>query len=106
MPSPGDFPRRWLTAKVIEFRIGNFHAKMATGRGAVPVESARILSMAVPKRRQSRARTGMRRAHDFKKPKQLTYCPQCSAAVPTHRVCPKCGHYMGRTIVEQEKKKK
>lgn len=57
--------------------------------------------MAVPKRRHSNARTGSRRAHDNIKPKQLTYCPQCTTAVPTHVVCPTCGHYMGRTIVEQ-----
>jgi large subunit ribosomal protein L32 len=58
--------------------------------------------MAVPKRRQSNSKTGSRRAHDRKKPKQLTYCPQCSTAVPTHTICPKCGYYMGRTIVESE----
>lgn len=58
--------------------------------------------MAVPKRRHSNARTGTRRAHDFKKPKQLLYCPQCSTAVPPHTVCPKCGHYAGRKVVETE----
>lgn len=56
--------------------------------------------MAVPKRRQSNARTGSRRAHNAIKPKQLTYCPQCSNSVPTHTICPKCGYYAGRTIVE------
>jgi large subunit ribosomal protein L32 len=58
--------------------------------------------MAVPKRRQSNQKTRSRRAHDHKKPKQLTYCPQCSHAVPTHTICPNCGHYMGRTVVEAE----
>lgn len=58
--------------------------------------------MAVPKRRQSNARTGSRRAHDFKTPKQLSTCEQCSTAIPTHVVCPNCGHYMGRKIVETE----
>jgi large subunit ribosomal protein L32 len=56
--------------------------------------------MAVPKRRQSNARSGTRRAHDFIKPKQLSYCPQCSTAIPTHVICPKCGHYQGRKLVE------
>lgn len=59
-------------------------------------------SMAVPKRRQSNSKTGSRRAHDAKKPRQLTYCRQCSTAVPTHMICPKCGYYMGRTVVETE----
>ena len=56
--------------------------------------------MAVPKRKHSNSRTGKRRAHDSKKPKQLTYCPKCSVAVPTHVVCPKCGTYMGRVVME------
>ena len=56
--------------------------------------------MAVPKRRHSNARTGTRRAHDAKKPKELSFCPQCSSPVPSHTVCPKCGHYAGRKIVD------
>lgn len=61
--------------------------------------------MAVPKRKQSNARTGSRRAHDALKAKELTYCPQCSTALPTHVVCPKCGYYMGRTVVYMEEGK-
>lgn len=56
--------------------------------------------MAVPKRRQSNSRTGRRRAHDAKKPKQLFFCPKCSGATLNHVVCPKCGYYMGRVVVE------
>jgi large subunit ribosomal protein L32 len=69
-------------------------------RGRTQLVSNKQLAMAVPKRRQSNQKTGSRRAHDHKKPKQLTYCPQCSTAVPTHTICPKCGFYMGRTMVE------
>jgi large subunit ribosomal protein L32 len=58
--------------------------------------------MAVPKRRHSNARTGSRRAHDFKKPIQLRTCPECSTAIPQHVICPKCGHYMGRKVVDVE----
>ena len=58
--------------------------------------------MAVPKRKHSNSRTGKRRSHDAQKPRQLTYCPTCSTAVPTHVVCPKCGQYMGRKVVETE----
>ena len=61
-----------------------------------------VVPMAVPKRRQSNARTGTRRAHDAKKPKQLHYCPQCSTAVPSHVICPNCGYYMGRVVVAAE----
>lgn len=54
--------------------------------------------MAVPKRKQSNARTGARRSHHAKRPRQLCYCPKCSTAVPTHVACPKCGYYMGRVV--------
>jgi large subunit ribosomal protein L32 len=58
--------------------------------------------MAVPKRRQSNSRTGTRRAHDFKKPRALHYCPKCSTALPSHVICPNCGSYMGRPVVTIE----
>ena len=58
--------------------------------------------MAVPKRKHSNSRTGKRRSHDALKPKQLTFCPKCSSALPTHVICPNCGYYMGRTIVEPD----
>jgi large subunit ribosomal protein L32 len=60
--------------------------------------------MAVPKRRQTNSRQGMRRSHDRKKPKQLHYCTQCSTSIPSHVVCPKCGYYMGRVLVAMEDK--
>jgi len=55
--------------------------------------------MAVPKRRQSNQTTRSRRAPDFLAPRQLTYCPTCGKAVPTHRICATCGHYQGRPVV-------
>ncbi len=58
--------------------------------------------MAVPKRKHSNSRTGTRRAHDAKHPRQLMPCPQCSTPVPSHVICPNCGHYMDRKIVEIE----
>lgn len=56
--------------------------------------------MAVPKRNHSNSRSGKRRSHDHLKKRQLAFCPQCSTSVPTHTICPKCGYYMGRTLVE------
>ena len=61
--------------------------------------------MAVPKRRHSNSRTGMRRSHDAKTAKQLAPCPKCSTRIPTHVICPNCGHYMGRPIMEMKEVK-
>ena len=58
--------------------------------------------MAVPKRRQSNQKTRSRRAHDVLTPRQLTFCSNCGKAVPTHRICGTCGHYMGRAVVKAE----
>jgi large subunit ribosomal protein L32 len=58
------------------------------------------LAMAVPKRKSSNSRSGSRSANKALKPMKLEYCPQCSTAIPSHRVCPNCGHYMGRAMVE------
>lgn len=58
--------------------------------------------MAVPKRRQSKSKSRKRRAHDFVKPMKLQYCSQCGTAVPSHVVCPNCGHYQGRPMVNTE----
>jgi large subunit ribosomal protein L32 len=58
--------------------------------------------MAVPKRKHSNSRTGKRRSHDRLKPRQLTSCSQCSTAIPTHVICPKCGYYMGREVIKME----
>ncbi|MDG2469809.1 MAG: 50S ribosomal protein L32 [Pirellulaceae bacterium] len=58
--------------------------------------------MAVPKRKHSNSRTGKRRSHDSKRPKQLTVCPKCSTSLPTHVVCPTCGYYMGRTVLASD----
>ncbi len=60
--------------------------------------------MAVPRSRNSNSRSGKRRAHDHVKKRQLGFCPQCSTAVPTHVICPKCGYYQGRTVVQQAEK--
>ncbi|WP_145196504.1 MULTISPECIES: 50S ribosomal protein L32 [Thalassoglobus] len=58
--------------------------------------------MAVPKRRHSKSRSRKKRSHNALKPMKLQYCPQCGTAVPSHVVCPNCGNYHGRTMVETE----
>jgi large subunit ribosomal protein L32 len=53
-----------------------------------------------PKRRHSKARTHTRRAHDFLKKQSLSTCPHCQEAKLPHRVCPKCGYYKGREVIQ------
>lgn len=55
--------------------------------------------MAVPKKRTSRSRAGMRRAHDFLILTAATEsCPACGATKERHRVCAACGDYRGRKV--------
>ncbi|MDR3109063.1 MAG: 50S ribosomal protein L32 [Planctomycetaceae bacterium] len=61
--------------------------------------------MAVPKRKHSNARTGSRRSHDHKPLIQRTSCAECSTAIPTHVVCPKCGYYNGKIVDETAARK-
>lgn len=56
-----------------------------------------------PKRRHSKKRTSTRRAHDALQGHSLSECPNCHEKKMPHRVCPKCGHYKGREILETEK---
>ncbi|HKP90250.1 MAG TPA: 50S ribosomal protein L32 [Thermoleophilaceae bacterium] len=55
--------------------------------------------MAVPKQKQSHARTNKRRSQHKIQPPRLQSCPQCHSPVLPHRVCPTCGHYRGREVV-------
>ena len=49
--------------------------------------------MAVPKRRQSRHRSGNRSHHLKLTPAQLVPCKKCSAKILPHHVCWSCGWY-------------
>jgi large subunit ribosomal protein L32 len=60
--------------------------------------------MAVPKRRTSHAKQGMRRSHHHLKPLAIQYCGNCEQPVLPHRVCPNCGHYQGRLVAEEKTK--
>lgn len=55
--------------------------------------------MALPKKRQSKARSRKRRTH-YKSPAvATTSCAQCSQIKMPHRACPSCGYYRGRPVV-------
>jgi len=56
--------------------------------------------VAVPKRRTSKSKRNMRRAHQKISAPHLVPCPQCHELKPTHRVCLNCGHYKDREAVK------
>ncbi|HMK37272.1 MAG TPA: 50S ribosomal protein L32 [Desulfomonilaceae bacterium] len=57
--------------------------------------------MPVPKKRVSRTRRDKRRTHKKVAPVNLVQCPGCSQPMMPHRICPNCGFYKGRTVIEQ-----
>jgi large subunit ribosomal protein L32 len=58
--------------------------------------------MGVPKRKVSKARRDKRRAHKALTVPALSNCSQCNELRLPHRVCPSCGFYHGREIIEAE----
>ncbi len=56
--------------------------------------------MAVPKKKTSRSRRGMRRSHDALSVVQSQECSNCGAAKLSHHVCDSCGHYKGRQVLK------
>jgi large subunit ribosomal protein L32 len=61
--------------------------------------------MPVPKRKTSRGRRDRRRSHDAINPPNLVPCPTCHELRPPHQVCPHCGSYGGKEVVEIKEKK-
>ncbi len=56
----------------------------------------------VPKKRTSKARRDSRRAHDNLSAPSLTACAQCGEMKLSHTVCPHCGSYKGRDVLDIE----
>ena len=59
-----------------------------------------------PKRRHSNTRTRKRRTHDKMTVMTTGACTNCANPVPPHRVCPKCGYYKGRAVLQIKVKEK
>jgi len=63
--------------------------------------------LGVPKRKHSKARTASRRAEWLKiDGPSLSECPQCHELKMPHRVCPKCGYYKEKQVVNIKKQVK
>lgn len=57
---------------------------------------------ALPKQRISRHRQGNRRRHHFIAPLALVACENCGETKRSHHVCPSCGTYRGRQVIQIE----
>jgi len=58
--------------------------------------------VAVPKKKTSASKRGMRRAHASLEAPALVECPQCHKMKRPHHVCPFCGYYDGREVIAVE----
>ncbi|MDH5748678.1 MAG: 50S ribosomal protein L32 [Rhodospirillales bacterium] len=58
--------------------------------------------MAVPKKKTSKSRRDMRRAHDSLKSSVYEECSNCGELKRPHHVCSSCGSYNGRDVTEAE----
>ncbi|MDR1860868.1 MAG: 50S ribosomal protein L32 [Bacteroidales bacterium] len=58
--------------------------------------------MANPKHRHSRTRRDKRRTHDKAEVPTLASCSNCGATVVYHTICPECGYYRGKLVIEKK----
>jgi large subunit ribosomal protein L32 len=58
--------------------------------------------MAVPKKKISKSRRDMRRAHHALAKASYVECANCGELMRPHHVCEHCGQYRGREVVEIE----
>ncbi|AMB99653.1 50S ribosomal protein L32 [Aerococcus urinaehominis] len=56
--------------------------------------------MAVPKRKTSKSRKNKRRTHYKLEVPGMVTCPNCGELRKSHHVCPSCGHYDGKEVVQ------
>ena len=55
--------------------------------------------MGVPTQRHTKGKRNQRRMHIFLKKPTLISCPKCGKSIPPHLVCPNCGYYKGREVI-------
>lgn len=52
-----------------------------------------------PKRKWSKSRRDKRRTHYKAEAPTVGSCPNCGEVKMTHRACPACGYYKGRSVL-------
>lgn len=55
--------------------------------------------MAVPKKKVSKSKRNMRRAHDSLTVSSYAECPECGELKRPHHICESCGQYDGREVI-------
>ncbi|PIP27470.1 MAG: 50S ribosomal protein L32 [Candidatus Moranbacteria bacterium CG23_combo_of_CG06-09_8_20_14_all_39_10] len=60
--------------------------------------------MSTQKQRHTKGRRDRARAELKLSPKNLVKCAKCGAQIKPHIVCPKCGFYKGKEVVDTMKK--
>jgi len=55
--------------------------------------------MAVPKRKTSQSRKGMRRSHHKLTLPTIIRCSRCNNRIERHTICGECGYYRGKPVV-------
>lgn len=58
--------------------------------------------MAVPKKKTSKSKKNMRRAHDSIAAPGISTCPQCQEPKMPHRACANCGTYKGKEVINSD----
>ncbi len=59
----------------------------------------------LPKQRISRHRQGNRRRHDYIVVPALVPCRHCGEKKRAHHVCPSCGWYRNRQVIQIEQRR-
>ena len=57
--------------------------------------------MAVPRKKVSKSKRNMRRAHHRLATVNLAECGNCGELKLPHHICTACGHYNGREVIPQ-----
>ena len=60
--------------------------------------------MPVPKQRHTKSRRNRRRSHHALKGRIFGVCEKCNQPVLPHKVCPNCGTYKSREVIDVLKK--
>jgi large subunit ribosomal protein L32 len=55
--------------------------------------------MGVPTQGHTKSKRNQRRMHIFLRKPVLISCPKCGKSIPSHTVCPNCGYYKGREVI-------